>query len=215
MTFDNPFIGSDSSRITANPADALKVNCTQSGGDADNITFNVAPPVAGVVSPIKHVFVLMLENRSFDHMLGFSGITGANAEDGSATQIDGLTGNESNAFQGTTYKVSKSADVVMPADPGHEFNDVVEQLCGAGVIYPNGGPYPPINNSGFVANYSGHGGQTAKGGLAEEMKCFDTQVQLPVLYDLAKEFAVCDHWHSSLPGPTWPNRFFAAAGSSG
>ena len=40
-------------------------------------------------SPIKHVFVLMLENRSFDHMLGFSGITGTDAKTGKPTIIDG------------------------------------------------------------------------------------------------------------------------------
>ena len=39
---------------------------------------------------IQHVFVLMLENRSFDHMLGFSGITGIDAVSGNATRINGL-----------------------------------------------------------------------------------------------------------------------------
>lgn len=48
-------------------------------------------------SKIKHVFVLMLENRSFDHMLGFSGITGADAATGQPTSIDGLNGTESNS----------------------------------------------------------------------------------------------------------------------
>jgi phospholipase C len=38
--------------------------------------------------------------------------------------------------------------------------------------------------------------------------------QLPVLNALATEFAVCDSWFSSLPGPTWPNRFFAHAATS-
>jgi phospholipase C len=32
---------------------------------------------------------------------------------------------------------------------------------------------------------------------------------------LAQEFAVCDNWHASMPGPTWPNRMFVHAGSSG
>jgi phospholipase C len=46
------------------------------------------------------------------------------------------------------------------------------------------------------------------------MDCF-TPDQLPVLTTLAREFAVCDAWFSSLPGPTFPNRFFAHAASSG
>src|SRR5438105_9472171 len=45
------------------------------------------------------------------------------------------------------------------------------------------------------------------------MKCYSPE-QLPVLTTLAQEFAVCDHWFSSMPGPTWPNRFFVHAASS-
>ena len=41
---------------------------------------------------VQHVFVLMLENRSFDHMLGFSMISGRDAETGQpdASEADGL-----------------------------------------------------------------------------------------------------------------------------
>src|SRR5499427_7971254 len=65
--------------------------------------------VTSTVSLLKHVFVLMLENRSFDHMLGHSGITGTDAETGAATAIDGLTGAESNSFHGETFAVSTGA----------------------------------------------------------------------------------------------------------
>lgn len=41
----------------------------------------------------------------------------------------------------------------MQVDPGHEFIDVLMQLCGPGVVYAPGAAYPPINNSGFVADY--------------------------------------------------------------
>src|SRR5438045_2692483 len=83
-------------------------------------------------SVIKHVFVLMLENRSFDHMLGFSGITGTDPATGQLTTIDGLTGNETNSFTdsaGTvhTHKVEPGAADVMRSGPGHEFVDVLEQ----------------------------------------------------------------------------------------
>jgi phospholipase C len=49
---------------------------------------------------IEHVFVLMLENRACDHMLGFSGITGHDAANGSSTQINGVTGSEVNTLVG-------------------------------------------------------------------------------------------------------------------
>jgi phospholipase C len=45
------------------------------------------------------------------------------------------------------------------------------------------------------------------------MQCFDPP-SLPVLNKLANEFAICDHWFASHPGPTWPNRFFVHAASA-
>jgi phospholipase C len=153
----------------------------------------------------------MLENRAFDHMLGFSGITGRDAANGSSTQINGLSGSESNTFDGQEYRVTRGADNVMPADPGHEFGDVLEQLCGAGATYSPGGAYPAINDAGFAASYMGSRGASDP---SEVMKCF-APAQLPVLIALAQEFAVCDNWHASMPGPTWPNRMFVHAASSG
>jgi phospholipase C len=164
-----------------------------------------------MASLIQHLFVLMLENRSFDHMLGFSGVTGHDASNGGSTLINGLTGGEGNAFNGRAYPVIRGADNVTPADPGHEFTNVLEQLCGAGAPYPTGGVYPAINNTGFVASYAASGGAADPG---EVMKCF-APAQLPVLVALAEEFAVCDNWHASMPGPTWPNRMFVHAASSG
>jgi phospholipase C len=46
------------------------------------------------------------------------------------------------------------------------------------------------------------------------MRGLDTASQLPVINALAREFAICDFWFSSLPGPTWPNRFFVHGASS-
>ena len=151
----------------------------------------------------------MLENRSFDHMLGFSGISGSDAVTGGPTSVEGLTGTESNEYDGVTYTVERGADYTMPTDPGHGFDDVLTQLAGTDATYPRGGPYPPIDNSGFAASYAINHGRDP----GEIMKCFDPD-QLPVLTSLAREFAVCDHWFASMPGPTWPNRFFVHGASS-
>jgi phospholipase C len=161
-------------------------------------------------SQIQHVFVLMLENRSFDHLLGFSGLQGTDAATGAATKINGLSGTESNSFNGKTFPVTQGSVFRMPADPGHEFANVLDQLCGPSATYPNGGAYPAIDNSGYVASYVASG----SGDPADLMKCF-TSAQLPVLNALASEFVVCDNWHASMPGPTWPNRMFVHAASSG
>jgi phospholipase C len=164
---------------------------------------------------IQHIFVLMLENRAFDHMLGFSGITGTDPVTNSPTKLLGLTGNETNTYNGKIGKVSKPAAFSMAVDPGHEFIDVLQQLCGPNATYPSGGAYPQINHSGFMASYAD---ACAKAGQqrdpAEILQCYDP-AQLPVLKALAKEFAICDNWFASMPGPTWPNRMFVHAASSG
>jgi phospholipase C len=164
---------------------------------------------------IQHVFVLMLENRSFDHLLGYSSISGTDAVSGLPTTIDGLSGAEKNIYGGTPYPIAHPADYSMVVDPGHEFPDVLCQLSGSTAVYPAGGNYPPIDNSGFVASYveacSKANKQSPPG---EIMKCYSPD-QLPILTTLAKEFAVCDNWHASMPGPTWPNRMFVHAASSG
>ncbi len=164
---------------------------------------------------IQHIFVLMLENRAFDHMLGFSGITGMDAVTRTPTALHGLSGTETNTWNGKTGEVSQPADDVMVVDPGHEFSDVLCQLSGTTATYAVGRAYPPIDNSGFMASYAS---VCAKANQqrdpAEVLKGF-SPTQLPVLNALAREFAVCDNWYASMPGPTWPNRLFVHAASSG
>src|SRR5215467_10776141 len=107
---------------------------------------------------IEHVFVLMLENRSFDHLLGFSGLRGTDAVTGEPAAVEGLTGAESNLLpSGEPVTVSPGADFVLTIDPGHEFEDVLEQLCGAGTTYPGpGGAYPAVDCSGFASCLARH-----------------------------------------------------------
>jgi phospholipase C len=159
-------------------------------------------------SPITNVFVLMLENRSFDHMFGSSGIPGLTVPP---------TGTE-NSYNGTAYPVASPAPPSMTSDPGHEFADTVEQLAGPGATYPQGGPYPPITMTGFAANYATVSDEDVPAPspdhVGDIMLEFDTPTQLPTSYALATSFAVCDHWYSSMPGPTWPNRMFVHGASS-
>lgn len=182
-------------------ASAFAVNLP-SGGCSDDMQ-----RLTESFSKITNVFVLMLENHSFDNILGQSGIAG----------ITHATPSDTNMYGSSTYAVSSPALPTMPTDPGHEFEDVVEQLCGEGAKFVVNQPYPPIDNSGFAANYAvstTEGPAPPSADIGEIMAGFDTPTQLPVTYALATEFAICDHWFSSLPGPTWPNRFFVHGASS-
>src|SRR5580698_10398089 len=135
---------------------------------------------------IQHIFVLMLENRAFDHMLGFCGIAGTDAATGLPTTVNGLSGTETNVYNGVSYTVASPADYSMTIDPGHEFPDVLCQLAGPAAVYTPGGNYPAIDNSGYVASYVE---ATSKANLksppGELLKCYSPD-QLPVLMALAR-----------------------------
>jgi phospholipase C len=184
---------------------------------------------------IEHVFVLVLENRSFDHLLGAStGMvdgdgqirqgTGVDAKTGQATVVDAAT-DQTNVHNGVSYPVRAGAPFVLPVDPPHEFCDIQRQLASTSIVgdpaddqCQYSGKYPPLTLGGFVDNYADEAKSKhnvdALADLGAVMSCF-TAEQVPVLSTLAREFAVCDQWFSSLPGPTWPNRFFLHAATSG
>ena len=162
----------------------------------------------GPYSPVQHIFVLMLENHSFDNIFAFSGIDG----------IAHATTADSNWYDNTEYFVSDAATPTgMPTDPGHEFADVINQLCGYETSYTPP-TYPPITLSGFAASYatsvSEKTGTPTGAEIGDIMACFNTAQQLPNIYKLATSYVICDDWFSSLPGPTWPNRFYLHGASS-
>lgn len=159
---------------------------------------------------IKHVVVLMLENRSYDHMLGYLQISGAEGVplDASNPSDLGWGGHAS-----ASIIAREGGDFVTNPDPGHEFDDVTFQLFAQHNIPAISTP----TNNGFVMSYcaaKGPNGLPVGLGIGQRiMHCFSPS-QLPVLSTLAKNYTLCDHWFSSVPGPTWPNRFFAHAATS-
>jgi phospholipase C len=174
-----------------------------------------APPHAD----IKHIFVLMLENRSFDHIFGVAKITGNAPVTGEFVTAAVTSPLWANAYDGIrTPSGGSPALDPLTSDPGHEFKDVFEQLCGPTVKWDKKQGYPlGLDMSGFVSNYatSTRGDRTVptKEHRDDIMDSCATS-QVSALHELAKEYAVCDHWFSSMPGPTWPNRLFAMTGTS-
>ena len=151
---------------------------------------------------IEHLIVLMMENRSFDHMLGFM--------KSPSYAIDGLDGTELNRdSSGEPVKVNSNARYSgdLSADPSHDFEDVIEQMYGTRT--PAVGQQPDM--SGFVQNYERFTHDRVKSHTI--MNCFAPGA-LSVLGNLASSYALCDCWFSSVPGPTLPNRVFVHAGTS-
>jgi phospholipase C len=179
--------------------------------------------MANQLSAINHIVVLMLENRSFDHMLGLLYSASANVSP-AGQPFDGLTGNESNpGADGSPVAVfpiapADSNAYFMPgADPGEGYAATNSQLFGA-----TKAPVPPAaTNNGFVTDYSYTLGWEAKEGwsilagtTANDIMGVFPPAMLPVLSGLAAGFAVCDGWFASAPTETLPNRAFVNAGTS-
>jgi phospholipase C len=155
--------------------------------------------------PIKHVVVLMLENRSFDHMLG--GMSRWNEK------VDGVvragTANFNLDKNGGKYEQQPGAkDVIMNRkDLDHEHDGTEEEMGSASA---------PM--SGFIKRFALRYPDATTEELQQVMDYFEfgatpAEDTLPALHKLARHFTVCDHWFSSMPGPTWPNRFFAHSGT--
>ena len=171
-----------------------------------------AAAVSGNLGSIEHFVVLMLENRSFDHLFGALKAKNSAVDGG----LDGEFSNPTDpAAASAVVRTGPASAFAMPFDPGHEFEDIQIQLYGRAPSADRA-PAPrvdPAPMSGFV--YSAEQNAAPNPSNAAMVMQFFPVEKLPVLTSLATEFAVFNYWHASLPGPTWPNRFFVHAATSG
>lgn len=156
------------------------------------------------VGPIRHVVVLMLENSSFDRMLGDTTRIHPDVE---GIPRHGPTYSNRSSASGRVFAQTPDAAAIVNPDPGHDLVDVLRQLGDASTS-PMGG---------FIDSFLAMDGVDERN-VGEVMAYFplgDTPAgdTLPALHALARHFRICDHWFSSMPGPTWPNRFFVHSGT--
>jgi phospholipase C len=178
---------------------------------------------------IEHIVVLMMENRSFDHTLGYLSLPD-DSDRPPAPDVDGLragdqrwvniyTGDEFPALTGTEYRTEPlyppkphqvPAMTVHWQDPPHEAEYQAIQLRGGTM-------------TGFVDAYAKVLAERSPKRPAQAAPrshvlgypmAYLTADDVPVYDHLAREFCVCDKWFCSLRGPTMPNRFFALAGTT-
>ncbi|MFO0578162.1 MAG: alkaline phosphatase family protein [Polyangia bacterium] len=194
---------------------ALAVGCGDSGPQAGDSPYDLAPPSTDAADPpdlgttappdlaepvltpaqllggIDAIVVLMMENRSFDHYLGS---LASDAKYPGKRRPDGLNGRESNPDPSGNPVTVFRLDDFTPEDPPHGWDACHRQW--------NSG-----KNDGFVKAHAGKS--------QDEVMGFHDRTQLPFYYALADRFTVCDRWFCSVMGPTWPNRFYLHAGTSG
>ena len=141
---------------------------------------------------IKHVVVLMLENRSFDHVLGSLG-----------PKVNGVTPEMSNPdLHGKSYPVGPLRPAQVSSftpSPPHEKEFVAQQI---------------EKMDGFVQAYQRKYPEAANLEPGDVMLHMDA-TQQPVTYFLAEEFTICNQWFSAVPTDTIPNRLYSLAGDAG
>jgi phospholipase C len=145
------------------------------------------------IDKIEHVVVLILENHSFDQMLGclkevYPDLEGIDPNNPGGNVDD----------NGTRFSQTITTERQMLLDPHHEVEHVPRQIDG--------------NNGGFVTDFVASYKDSSREARQYIMGYFPLDF-LPALHSLGRNFTVCDQWFSSLPGPTWPNRFFALSGT--
>ncbi|HXJ23909.1 MAG TPA: alkaline phosphatase family protein [Polyangia bacterium] len=153
-----------------------------------------APPAgspAALLSTIDTIVVVMLENRSFDHLFGALGMDGSYP---GAADVDGLTGAENNPDgAGSPVTVNVAPAEVSTLDPKHDW----------------GSSHRAFNqgrNDQFVVVNAGSN--------QAEVMSYHLRETAPFLYSLADQSVVCDRWFSSVMGPTWPNRYYLHAATA-
>ncbi|EED12804.1 phosphoesterase superfamily protein [Talaromyces stipitatus ATCC 10500] len=170
--------------------------------------------IQNLKSKIKNVVILVMENRSFDNLLGGQKLFGLDNPIQHGPFCNPY--NVSDPAEGMVCSAARDYDSITD-DPDHavygnnfEFystftpdNAAIE----SGQLIPN--------QNGFIHEqlrlYSSEANRTE---LATQVMNYYTEEQVPVLTTLVHNFLTFNHWHSDIPGPTNPNRAAIVSGTS-
>jgi phospholipase C len=174
------------------PADTLqgqRLSCAFGTGALPAATLGVTPEVAAAI-PIRHVIVMMQENRSFDHLFG-------HLHDRGQPGTEGIPASFTNPdLQGLAVAPFAATSTCLPDDPGHQYASMTSSV--------NGGAM-----DGFVKNAA----RTTPTDGHFVMATYD-QPDLPFGYFLASTFALNDRHFAPVQSGTFANRNFLMFGSN-
>jgi phospholipase C len=158
---------------------------------------------------IETVIVVMQENRSFDHLLGYLSLPPHNRQD-----VEGLAPGLMNSYNGVNYPIFRlpAPGVKAPYDPPHERDDIAIQMTGLPGALNTPPPYPMI---GFVSSSAGRPNRYDPNVHPSPLVMgYYTAEDLPATHFFAEHFCICDHWFTPIPTGTQPNRLMAMSGYS-
>lgn len=140
--------------------------------------------------PFDHIVVVMMENHSFDNLLGALTLTHPGAE--GLSFVNGVATNSNPGTEGTPNVVPAFplTATAQGEDVSQSWKDTHEQV-----------------NSGKMDGF-------VKSMKSVQPMGYYTPEALPFAYSLASTFTLANRWFCSMPGPTYPNRRFLLAGTA-
>jgi phospholipase C len=140
--------------------------------------------------PFDHLVIVMMENHSFDNLLGYLPRTHPDA-DGLAIDANGVATNQNSKTDNTPVVSFPLANTAQESYIRQSWKATREQVDDGAM-------------DGFVRAASDH----------DQPMGYYTPDILPFAYSLATTFTLANRWYSSAPGPTYPNRRFLLAGTA-
>ena len=206
-------VGAASAMVVTRPAGAssLPYALTRPASPAPHPMLKVGKPVAAY-DKIEHIIIVMMENHSFDNILGSCGRGEGLTFAGGDTSTRALNTNPNrpddlNYATNKTIRAFKMPTTVQMAEkPSQAWGASWTQFYGTDSPTPEylgDGPYPAERNSGFVLSDSGPVGMG-----------YYTEEHVPFIRSMARTFPIADHWFGSCMAQTYPNRRFMMAGTA-
>ncbi len=157
---------------------------------------------------IDTIVVVIMENRSFDHALGYLSTAGGGSWPVEGIQTDAVwLAAHTNGWAGGAYQNNRLAPSDQNiVDPSHDYVAIDRQINTPAAGAPSMGGFArsyanPTNNNPMPTD------------LSKVMGYYDAE-SVPVYDFFARHFTVCDHWFAALPAGTQPNRLMAMSGYS-
>lgn len=185
---DDPGLGCGA-EIPVDATAANRAQCAYPAGAHASASLGIDETVRTSI-PIRHVIIMMKENRSFDHLFG-------KLHDRGQADVEAVPPGYSNVdTHGAAVFPMPATTTCIPHDPGHQSSEVLQSL--------NGGKM-----DGFVlaaARSTGTDGTFAMG--------FYDQTDLPFYYWLATTYALGDRTFAPMASGTFANRNFLIFGTN-
>ena len=164
------------------------------------------------LADIETIVIVIMENRSFDHLCGYLSLPGTAAP---PLAVEGLRGNAAwrdrlaNMYGGEAYPLHRLGPETRTIDdPDHTQKSIAMQIGTA----PAGGA--PGEMGGFVESYVTYAPPHKPPSDRSLVMGYYDAAATPTTDFFARNFAICDHWFASLPLGTQANRLMAMSGES-